>query len=121
MSDGDMYYAVKGPALELMREYKKELDQLIAGRIALNREFTERIDQLGTNHNKTMRAIWQRMSAMVGLDPETTWGNPAYQVEVRYLKDGFGAITYIRPPDVDGAPQAPSNPRDHIPDDATRH
>ena len=41
-----------------------------------------------------------RLAATVGLDPEKTWGTAEYQLETRYIDDGFGAILYI--------PQAPN-------------
>ena len=31
----------------------------------------------------------------MGLDPDNTWGSPEYQIEARYLDDGFGAVLYM--------------------------
>ncbi len=89
------YYKIEGAALELVRAYRIELDALMSDRAALEIEFAERAKQQGEYHQANLRAMWRRMAASVGLDPETTWGSPEFQVETRYLDDGFGAILYM--------------------------
>ena len=73
--------------------------------------------------------MWRRPAASVGLDPENTWGSHEYQIEARYLDDGFGAILYMprhTNPARDmlrGEPVTEvENPETDIPDDeTTRH
>ncbi len=89
------YYPVKGPALEILTAYKDELDALVNDRKNLEREFTERAHQQSEYHQANLRAMWRRLAASVGLDPDTTWGSPEYQIEARYIDDGFGALLYI--------------------------
>ena len=89
------YYKIEGDALELLRSYKNELDALVADRTALEAEFAERAQQQGEYHQANLRALWRRMAASVGLDPETTWGSPEFQIETRYLDHGFGALLYM--------------------------
>ncbi len=88
------YYKVSGEALELVRAYKTEVDALVTDRIALEKEFAQRAKEQGEYHQSNLRTLWRRMAASVGLDPETTWGRPEFQVETRYLEDDFGAILY---------------------------
>jgi hypothetical protein len=116
------YYPIEEPDLGVLRAYKVELDQFRAAREALAVEFEERIQKLSAHHTSNFRSMWWQLSESVGLDPEQTWGSPEYQVEVKYLDNGFGALLYI--------PQAASilgmgginEPDDGIPDDkVTRH
>jgi len=94
------YYKCEGPALELLKAYRIEMEILIAGRKTLEHEYVTRMNAHQEYHQSNLRSIWRRMAAMVGLDPNKTWGTPEYQLETRYLDDGFGAILYI--------PQAPN-------------
>ena len=89
------YYKIEGPALEILRAYKNELEALVADRQKLEREFTERADQQTEYHQANLRSMWQRLAASVGLDPNNTWGSPEYQIEARYLDDGFAALLYV--------------------------
>lgn len=122
------YYKVEGAALELVRAYKNEIDAMLADRAALEKEFAERAKQHGEYHQANLRTLWQRMSASVGLDPETTWGSPEFQVETRYLDDGFGAILYMpmNPNPLrdllsgDAAAAHPSDPTTDIPSKDTK-
>jgi len=93
------YFPCTGSALDLLRAYQDELDLLSANHVKLHKEFQERSEAMHLHHQGNLRSMWARLSAMVGLDPEKTWGNPEYQIEARYLKDGFGAILFLpRPP-----------------------
>lgn len=89
------YYKCEGPALTMLQAYKHELDTLVENRVALEKKFEKDYTQLQERHQATLRDLWRRMAAMVGLDPEGTWGNPEYQIEARYLEDGFGAVLFI--------------------------
>jgi hypothetical protein len=122
------YYKVEGPNLELLKAYKDEIDALVDDREKLEMEFAERFRQQAEYHQANLRSLWQRLSASVGLDPDKTWGRPEYQIETRYLDDGFGAITYT-PQAVDplqgllggGPVDQPEDPVSDIPDKVTKH
>lgn len=123
------YYKIEGPALEILKAYKAELDALIEDRQALEQEYMERVQQQAEYHQSNLRTMWRRMAAHVGLDPDNTWGSPEYQIEARYLDDGFGALLYMPRHTnplrgmLSGEPVAPpSDPAMDIPpDDITRH
>lgn len=123
------YYRVEGPALEVLKAYKTELEALVDDRQKLEEEFAKRAQQQGEYHQANLQALWRRLAASVGLDPKKTWGSPEFQVEVRYLNDGFGAILYmprhINPARdmLQGEPIAePENPETDIPPkETTRH
>lgn len=123
------YYKLEGDGLELLKAYTAELKALVSDREALEQEFAERVHQQGEYHQGNLRAMWQRLSAYVGLDPDKTWGSPEYQIESRFLDDGFGALLYIprqhNPMQrlLEGEPIAePSNPETDIPpENITRH
>ena len=89
------YYKVEGSALEILMAYKVELETLVADRQNLEQEFAERADQHTEYHRANLQSMWKRLAASVGLDPDKTWGRPEYQVEIRFLEDGFGAILYV--------------------------
>jgi len=89
------YYKCEGEALDLLKSYKIELEALIDGRQTLEQEYIERVQILQDYHQANLRIMWRRLAAAVGLDPDKTWGSPEYQVEARYLEDGFGALLYI--------------------------
>ncbi len=89
------YYQLEGEGLELLREYREGLDALVGARERLEAEYAERINKLNAAHQAKLRDMWYRMSAMVGLDPNKTWGSQEYQIETRYIADGFGAILYM--------------------------
>jgi hypothetical protein len=123
------YYKVEGDGLELLKAYKAELEALVDDRQRLEKEFAERAEQQAEYHQANLRAMWRRLSASVGLDPDTTWGSPEFQIEARYIDDGFGAILYMprhTNPLRDmlggepvGQPQDPAT--DVPPKDTTRH
>lgn len=123
------YYKVEGPNLELLRAYKNQLEALIADRETLDREFAERAHQQGEYHRAKLHAMWQRLAASVGLDPEKTWGSPEFQIEARYLDSGFGALLYMPRHSnpmremLQGEPVAElENPETDLPpEDVTRH
>ncbi len=123
------YYKVEGPALEILKAYRAELETLLDDRQKLEEEFAERTFQQAEYHQANLRALWRRLAASVGLDPEKTWGSPEYQIEARYIEDGFGAILYIPRPTnplrdaLEGVPVAePSSPETDVPPkDITRH
>lgn len=96
MSDAKFrYYRLEGDGLEILKAYRAELDALIDDREALEVEFAERVQQQGEYHQAKLRGMWRRMAASVGLDPDNTWGSPEYQIETRFIGDGFGAILYM--------------------------
>ena len=124
------YYPIKKSDLGLLRAYKKELEDFREARQKLAAEFEERVQQLASYHTSNFRSMWWRLATEVGLDPEETWGSPEYQVEIKYLDEGFGALLYIPqvsdPFGVGGTPRiAAGEPEEFssdIPDDkTTRH
>ena len=122
------YFKCEGSALDLLRAYQDELELLSANHVKLHTEFQERSEAMHIHHQGNLKAMWQRLSAMVGLDPKKTWGNSEYQIEARYLKDGFGAILYLPRPDGDvlqtlmgaAAPAADNDPHDEEAPDKSR-
>jgi len=123
------YYRLGGDGLEVLKAYRAELDALMDDREALEKEFMERAQREGEYHQAKLRALWRRMAASVGLDPDNTWGSPEFQIETRFMKDGFGAILYMPRADNPMARMLgdlpigePENPETDIPDDeTTRH
>ena len=123
------YYKVEGPALEILKAYKAELEIMVADRVKLEQEYMERAQQQMEYHQSNLRTMWRRMAASVGLDPDNTWGSPEYQIEARYIDDGFGALLYMPRHTnslrdmLEGVPVAPpSDPATDIPpEDVTRH
>lgn len=103
------YYKIEGPMLEILKAYRDELETLITDRQKLEQEFTARANQQAEYHQANLRSMWRRLAASVGLDPDTTWGSPEYQIEARYMEDGFGAILYM--------PRATNPMRDILGDD----
>jgi hypothetical protein len=120
------YYKLEGPGLELLKAYKKELDAFLDGRDKLNEEFAERAKQQAEYHQANLRAMWRRLAASVGLNPDNTWASQEYQIEVRYIDDGFGAILYM-PRHLNPAKKAlgdepiaqPQDPANDIPPEGT--
>lgn len=88
------FFPCKGEAMVLLRAYDAGMSQMVVDRTKIIEEFDRRMKDAMGVHQASLRDIWRRMSAMVGLDPEVTWGNNEYQPEFRYLKEGFGAITF---------------------------
>jgi len=89
------YYKVDGAGLEFMKAYRDELEATLDDRDKLEAEYAERAQQQAAYHQAKLRALWRRLSASVGLDPNETWGSAEYQIETRYLDDGFGAVLYV--------------------------
>jgi RNAse (barnase) inhibitor barstar len=89
------YYVIKGDALEVLKAYQDELDALFEDRQRLAEEFSKRNAQQDEYHHANLQALWRRLTASVGLTHEETWGSPEYQIETRYVADGFGAILYV--------------------------
>ncbi len=90
-------YVCEGVALDMMRAYKKEIDQMVSDQDKLQTEFTELATKQNDVHEAKLHELWTGISLHVGLDPDKTWKNPVYQAETRYLLDGFGAVVYIPP------------------------
>lgn len=89
------YYRLMGEGLDLLKAYKAELDVMIEDRETLAAEFAERSTQQNEYHNAKLCAMWRKMTALVGLDHETTWGSPEYQIETRFIDADFGALLFI--------------------------
>lgn len=89
------YFRCTGAALDLLKAYQAELELLSVNHMKLHAELQERTEVLYCHHQGNLKSMWARLSALVGLDPKKTWGNPEYQIEARYLDDGFGAILYL--------------------------
>ena len=123
------YYRLIGEGLDLLKAYRAELDALSDDRDALATEFAERSQQQNEYHNAKLCNLWRRMSALVGLDHDKTWGSPEYQIETRFMDAGFGALLYIPRPNnpmarmLEHLPEGEEqNPETDIPDDEiTRH
>lgn len=88
------YYKTEGPALDLLKAYAAEIDALAEGRQKLEHEIAERYAQLSAHRLANLQSLWARLAASVGLNPDDTWGSPEYQIETRFIDDGFGAILY---------------------------
>lgn len=88
------YFPCTGESLSLLRQYDIDMNQMVTDRANLVKEFEKKMKTVLDTHQASLRETWRRLSAMVGLDPDVTWGNNEYQPEVRYLDDGFGAITF---------------------------
>ena len=84
------YFPCTGAAFELLKAYRDEIEGLSKGHLKLHQEFQERSVALHQHHQGNLKSMWARLSAMVGLDPEKTWGNAEYQIEARYIDDGLG-------------------------------
>lgn len=123
------FYQLEGDGLELLKAYRAELDAMLDDRAALAAEFAQRTDQQNEYHNSKLCAMWRKMTAFVGLDHDTTWGSPEYQIETRFFDAGFGALLYIPRPDnpmarmLSHLPEGEEqDPETDIPDDEiTRH
>lgn len=123
------YYKVEGEGFELLKAYSNELKLMAADRDRLAREFEERAQKQAESHHVNLRSIWFRLAASVGLDPEKTWGSAEYQIEARYLDEGFGALLYTprhtnpMQQALEGQPIAPrEDPETEVPDETeTRH
>lgn len=92
------YFVCKDEALILLRKYHDGMEQMVVDRTKLFEEYDKKMAGILDSHQAKLREIWRRMSAMVGLDPDVTWGNNEYQPEIRFLKDGFGAIIFTPSP-----------------------
>ena len=88
------YFPCTGAALDLLRSYKAEIDMMRKADQALHEEFEKRFTAVREMHHARLRQLWFRLVASVGLDPDVTWQNPEYLIEVRYLDEGFGAVLY---------------------------
>ena len=92
------FFPCKGEALILLRAYDDRMKQMVEDRAKIVEEFDKKAKEVMGVHQASLRETWRRMSALVGLDPDATWGNGEYQPEVRYLAEGFGAITFTPTP-----------------------
>ena len=91
------YYPLEPQHIPLLKAYKAELEAFREAREKLAAEFEERIQQLGEHHTSNYRSLSHELATAVGVDPEDSWGSPEYHVEMRYLENGFGAVTYTPP------------------------
>lgn len=121
------YFKCEGDAFEILKAYTAELKILAEGQMELHMEFAERSTKLQDHHQSNLRSMWRRMAALVGVDPDASWGKLEYQVEVRYLEDGFGAITFQPTPShplqalLDGDPvEPPIDPKTETAPDKSR-
>lgn len=93
------YFVCKGPAFEALVAYKAEITALVDDHTALQKEFNDLAVGLKDKHEAKLHDLWVTMVMRLGLDPVKTWQNPEYQVETRYIPDGFGAVVYEPIPD----------------------
>lgn len=93
------YFVCKGPAFDALVAYKAEIDALVSDHENLQKDFNDRAVKLKTEHEGKLHDLWKTMAMRLGLDHVKTWQNPEYQVETRYITDGFGAVVYEPMPD----------------------
>ena len=92
--DDVKYFVCKGPAFDSLVAYKDEIEALLTDHEQVQKEFAEKALAQKEIHEAKLHDIWVTLMMRIGLDPAKTWQNPEYQVETRYLVDGFGAIVY---------------------------
>ena len=97
-SDKDVFVC-QGPAFDMLKAYVEAHDLLISDQQKIQKEFAAKALKQREVHEANMHDLWVKMALLAGLDPSLTWLNPAYQVETRYIKEGFGAIVYEKVPD----------------------
>lgn len=93
------YFVCVGPAFDALVAYKAEITALVQNHENLQKDFNDRAVALKVQHEAKLHSLWVTMVMRLGLDPVKTWQNPEYQVETRYLPDGFGAVVYEPIPD----------------------
>ena len=88
------YFKCEGESFDLLCRYKRQLDSMALAHVRLQKEMAERQRKSNEHFSSILNTIWERMTALIGLVPKVSWGNPEYQLETRYIDDGFGAILY---------------------------
>lgn len=95
MAQDFKFYPCTGEALELLKKYNEGLIRLHKTQAALQKEYQEKLMENQKAAYVELGDIWRPMVAMAGLDPNvTSFSNPDYFIETKYLDDGFGGITY---------------------------
>ena len=92
--DDVKYFVCKGPAFDSLVAYKDEIEALLTDHEQVQEEFTKKATAQKEIHEAKLHDIWVTLMMQLGLDPVVTWQNAEYQVETRYMPDGFGAIVY---------------------------
>jgi hypothetical protein len=80
--------------LVLVRQYKYTIDKARDDLRHLQNEYQEKAAALTEIQNAELKTIWRHLAAYAGLDPEATYANPEYGLEVRFLDKGFAAVIY---------------------------
>ncbi len=88
------YFRCKGAALKALRDYKNEIDALVEEHDTLAKKFHDIAIKQKEVREAKLFELWNVLMMHMGLDPNKTWQNAEYQIETRYIDEGFGAIVY---------------------------
>lgn len=95
MTSDFKFYQCEGEALELLKKYHEGIKQLHETQVALQKEYQEKLLENQKAAFAELGNLWRPMVAMAGLDPNvSSFSNPDYSVETKYLDKGFGGIVY---------------------------
>lgn len=95
MASDFKFYPCESEALELLKKYHEGITRLHEKQTVLQKEYSEKLLENQKAAFAELGNLWRPMAAMAGLDPNvSSFSNPDYSVETKYLDKGFGGIVY---------------------------
>lgn len=92
--DEAKYFTCIGDALVTLKAYRDEIHAMQADHVAIRERYNTEAEQCRARHDTVLAELWKRLNMLIGLDHTKTWQNPEYQVETRYIEEGYGCVIF---------------------------
>lgn len=89
------YKALPPEAIPLLQRYRATLEKLTADIDTIQLEAQAAAEAAQVNAFEEMKALWYQLAPLAGIDAEASWESGEWGLELRYLDDGFGAMTHV--------------------------
>jgi len=82
----------EGKALDLVRAYRDRANEMAATHNRIMTEYQGKMQTEADAYKNDLEAIWVQLMTILGLPFDTTFGNPEFLLETRFVDDGFAAV-----------------------------
>ena len=94
MKDGFRYFPLPPEGVELARQYKDVQKGLMDYIEKLQAEYGEKVKAHQVVAQEQLADLWVKIANTVGVDAQESLQNPEWDIETRYINDGFAAILF---------------------------
>lgn len=98
-------YRLDGDALVAAKTWDEAIHENMEEMATFRASFQRAHDEMLARQMITMKAIWTRIATHLSLDPEATWADNMWMLDVSYLEEhGLALLVKHTPPEAAAAP-----------------